>query len=469
MTDVLAPTRPLGAPEDALPPRRPRRSRARLAMIGLVAVALVAGEATLGIALSRAHGTRTRNQDALTRIERRLRAVDSRLAARKIELEGLRRDVTTRTRERDDAANALDKAEQDLSAVKVGAANAAARAAANGTQIGALSTCLGGAQQAVLRIDAGDTAGAVATLRWVQPACDAALTAAGGDGPVFPFDFADPFVLRVGGAYYAYSTNAGAGNVQVIRSTDLRHWELLGNALPTLPAWAGTNATWAPAVLARTGFYVLYYTVPALAQGQRCISAAVSFAPQGPYFDTSAGPIVCNHDLGGAIDPSPFVDAVGNPWLLWRTEGRDAQPGAIWSSPLAADGRSLAGSPTSLIQADQRWEQGVVEAPAMVSMGGHQALFYSANDWNSRNYAIGFAQCATPAGPCTKSGGPVLAHHDAVAGPGGAEFFMDANGTQWMAYHAFVEPNVGYPNSRLLRLARVSFVAGRPVFAPPPW
>jgi hypothetical protein len=103
-------------------------------------------------------------------------------------------------------------------------------------------------------------------------------------------------------------------------------------------------------------------------------------------------------------------------------------------------------------------------------MAGGLALFYSGNDWNSRHYGVGFARCTSPAGPCTKPvGHPVLASHDAVAGPGGAEFFTDPGGAQWMAYHAFAERNVGYPASRLLRLARVSFVNGLPVFAPPPW
>jgi hypothetical protein len=436
----------------------------------MVAVMLLAGEGVLGLSLWRAHKTRDRRQQALTKIQRQLRAVDSRLSARKAQLDALRRDLTIRTNERDDAARALVQVQQDIGVVKAGVANATTQATVNSAQIDALSGCLGGAQQAVLRIDTGDINGAVASLRWVQSACDRALTAAGGDGPVFPFDFADPFVLRVGSTYYAYSTNAGAGNVQVIRSNDLRHWELLGNALPTLPAWAAPNATWAPAVLARTGFYVLYYAAPDNAAGQRCIAAAVALAPQGPFVDSSPNPIVCRTDVGGAIDPSPFVDAGGNAWLLWRTEGRDAQPGAIWSAPLAADGRSLAGDPTPLLHADQRWEQGVVEAPALVPMAGGFALFYSGNDWNSRHYSIGFARCASPTGPCTKPvGHPVLASHDAVAGPGGAEFFTDPSGAQWMAYHAFAEPYVGYPASRLLRLARVTFVNGRPVFAPPPW
>ena len=40
-----------------------------------------------------------------------------------------------------------------------------------------------------------------------------------------------------------------------------------------------------------------------------------------------------------------------------------------------------------------------------------------------------------------------------LAGPGGAEAFRDANGSLMVAFHAFTEPNVGYPSSRYLHIA----------------
>jgi len=69
-----------------------------------------------------------------------------------------------------------------------------------------------------------------------------------GPPPVYPADFPDPFVLRVGATYYAFATNAGA-NVPVLRSTDLVHWQPAGDALPVLARWAILGRTWAPAAL----------------------------------------------------------------------------------------------------------------------------------------------------------------------------------------------------------------------------
>ncbi len=56
----------------------------------------------------------------------------------------------------------------------------------------------------------------------------------------------------------------------------------------------------------------MYYTVREAASQQQCISRAVAAAPAGPFLDDSSGPLVCQRDLGGSIDPSPFVDDDGH-------------------------------------------------------------------------------------------------------------------------------------------------------------
>ena len=41
--------------------------------------------------------------------------------------------------------------------------------------------------------------------------------------------------------------------------------------------------------------------------------------------------------------------------------------------------------------------------------------------------------------------------------------FQDAVGGWWLAYHAYRVPDVGYPNSRLFRIVRLTFTpAGAP-------
>ena len=57
----------------------------------------------------------------------------------------------------------------------------------------------------------------------------------------------------------------------------------------------------------------------------------------------------------------------------------------------------------------------------------------------------------------------LLASHDALAGPGGASVFVDASGQRRVAFHAYQEPKVKYPESRLLHIAKLDLASGRPV------
>ena len=205
-----------------------------------------------------------------------------------------------------------------------------------------------------------------------------------------------------------------------------------------------------------------YYTVRDAGSRRQCISRAVSATPSGPFVDRSAGPLVCQIPDGGSIDPSPFVDADGRAFLLWKSEGRgDASP-TIWSQELSADGLALTGGARALLAADRAFERGVIEAPTLVHEAGGYYLLYAAAGWNSRSYAVAYAGCAGPMGPCQKPGdGRVLASGPSLAGPGGAEVFRDTAGSPWAAFHVFSEPDVGYPSSRDLHIARLRVADGR--------
>lgn len=325
-----------------------------------------------------------------------------------------------------------------------------------GVGIDTLQTCLGGIQKAYRQISANNTQ-AAKDISAVSGACTQ-LAGGTSTGLVYPFDFPDPDVIRVGQAYYAYATNSVAGNIQIIESTDLSHWTAVGNALPTLPAWASANNTWAPSVAFIGGTFVLYYAVDVRASGQECISVATASQPQGPFTDSSKAPLECQLSLGGSIDPSSFIDSNGTPYLVWKSGG----PGSskLWSQQLASSGTSFVPgtNPTMLLGPDQAWEAGTVEAPDLVTTSGHFYLLYSGNNWNSGNYAVGVATCTGPLGPCREATpNPILSSGPGLAGPGGESVFTDAAGNFWIAFHAWVPGAVGFPNSRDLYLRQLSF------------
>lgn len=318
--------------------------------------------------------------------------------------------------------------------------------------------CLGGAGAALNALQANDNAGTVAALKSVDAVCRAAQGGQTGPAAQYAFDFPDPFVLSVGADEYAFATNSGGGNIQSLRRQGDGSWATNGDALGRFPDWAAWGRTWAPSVLPRPGGFVMYYTVREKTSGQQCVSRAVATAPGGPYYDTSSEPLQCSDR--DAIDAEPVVAADGTPVLMWKYE----RPSTIVSRQLSPDGLSFAGPEQRLLGVTQGWQGGNVEAPSMLVTPVGSWLFYSANDWSTRRYATGVVHCEGPLGPCDRAGaGPLLASHDSLVGPGGGSVFRDAAGELRLAFHAYREPNVGYPANRLLFIARIDLSTGRPV------
>jgi beta-xylosidase len=271
-------------------------------------------------------------------------------------------------------------------------------------------------------------------------------------------DAPDPFVLQDGGRWLVYSTQVGLLNVPVATSPDLATWSAPTDALPELPAWAEWGRTWAPGVLRRPGGFVLYFAARDRASGRQCIGAATSRSATGPFASAGTGPLVCQPELGGSIDPHPFVDADGGAYLLWKADG-NAIGGAsvLFSQPLRPDGLGLTGEPAPLLVNDADWESPLIENPALLRLGARYVLLYSGGWWDSDGYATGYATCASPAGPCTKvtTDRPLHTGGPEVAGPGGGSVVVGPAGDLWLAHHGWTPGSVGYRagGARSLRFA----------------
>ncbi len=289
-------------------------------------------------------------------------------------------------------------------------------------------------------------------------------------GPAAPGDFPDPFVLTTRSGYVAYGTNAAGANVQVRTSSDLRTWAAGADALPMLPSWAEPGFTWSPSVLARGQAYALWYVVRHAASGRQVLSVAHATSPLGPFDDRSSVPAVAQLDLGGSIDPSPFVDEDGSLYLCWKADSNAIdRPSTLWAQSLRDDGGAVVGGPTRLLVHDRRWERPLIEAPAMVFAGGYW-LFYSGGWWESDRYGIGYATAPHPLGPWTKQtrDRPWAASSPQALGPGGAEVFRGHDGTLHLACHAWSRGAVGYRagGARTLRIGELDLSGSKPALAP---
>jgi beta-xylosidase len=309
-----------------------------------------------------------------------------------------------------------------------------------------------------------------------------AAPAAAADPPFFApalaVDFPDPFVIRADGRWLAYATNPERGrvNVQMAASDDLANWSSvkdpdgkLHDAMPVLPLWAKRGDTWAPEVLKAGSGYVLYFTARDRKSNLQCIGAAAGTSPLGPFVSDAAEPLVCQKALGGSIDPDPFRDSDGSLYLYFKNDGNNpaaGKPDQIFVQRLSADGLGVAGDPIPLLRNDPRsWEGNVIEAPTMVRRPEGYFLFFSGNDytWPQQQrlsaYAMGYATCTGPAGPCAVApDNPLLTSRmgkeGCLSGPGHQAVF-EGDGTSYIAFHAWAAD----PGCRPLDPRRYLYVA----------
>ncbi|MEP6814090.1 MAG: glycoside hydrolase family 43 protein [Marmoricola sp.] len=292
-------------------------------------------------------------------------------------------------------------------------------------------------------------------------------------GQTYRGDFADPWVTKSGDTYYAYATNTANLNLPVMTSKDLLTWTARtsydtkwwhNDGMPRPARWAQdanvvgrtVTRTWAPSVTFVKDHYVLAYTAPLAGRRVRknCVSLATATAAQGPFTDSSSGPIVCPSDQG-AIDPQVFVAKNTHPYLIWKTEGVVGRESTkLWSRRLGDTGTGFAPgtTQTELLRTAQSWEGHVIENPAMIRIQGLNYLFYSANEYVGSHYAIGYAICRSVNGPCTRpSTTPLLATGGKVSGPGGPAPFVGPDGQLRLGYAAWDAGRMGYPKSTRCR------------------
>jgi beta-xylosidase len=211
----------------------------------------------------------------------------------------------------------------------------------------------------------------------------------------------------------------------------------------------------------------MYYSVHDINHNTQCISVASATSPSGPFVDKTRSPLVCQWKTdGGSIDPDFFVDNSGTPYLIWKSDDNSiGKLTHLWGQQLAPNGLSLVGSPVTLLSADESWQGGIIEGPALVYAAGTYYLFYGANNYSSPSSAIGYATCSGPLGPCTdQSTNPWLYTNyvPGLVGPQGPSFFTDASRAQHIAFDAWNGP-VGYSNGgvRSMWTDTISFSAGQ--------
>ena len=189
--------------------------------------------------------------------------------------------------------------------------------------------------------------------------------------PILNADYSDPDVCRVGDDFYmtASSFNCMPG-LQILHSTDLVNWEIVGAALHDYPVegWDDSvqhgNGIWAPAIRYHDGEFYIYCGDP-----DRGIFMIKTDDPRGRWSDP-----VWVVKAKGYIDPCPLWDDDGKAYLSHGCAGSRAQfKSILFVAPMSPDGTSLLGD--SMIVYDGHETQPTIEGTKLYRRNGWYYIF----------------------------------------------------------------------------------------------
>ena len=242
---------------------------------------------------------------------------------------------------------------------------------------------------------------------------------------------ADPYVMLYNNKYYAYGTGGttkGEG-FACFSSDDLKNWKREGQALSAADSY-GKWGFWAPEVYyieSKKKFY-MFYSV------EEHVCVATSDSPLGPFVQDEKKPI--REEKG--VDTSVFFDEDGKAYLYFV---RFTNGNVIWCAELKDNLKEIKEETlTQCVEATEPWELvfgKVAEGPSIVKQGGLYYMFYSANDFRSQDYAVGYATSDSPFGPWRKSEkNPLLHKVEELVGTGHGAPFLDRSGGYRYIFHA---------------------------------
>ncbi len=278
--------------------------------------------------------------------------------------------------------------------------------------------------------------------------CSSSASSSDEEDDVCQIYYADPTIYSENGCYYLSGTRDDLPlGFAALKSTDLEHWTYAGVDSMLLVAGDsvfGSKGFWAPQLL-KIGDrdYLLAYTANEY--------VALAQAPDlAQHFRQSR---VCQIDSSANnIDPFIFIDDDGKSYLYHvRFDGGNF----IWVAEFDLDQSTIC--PTTLVKClenDQPWESTgrygdapIMEGPTVIKLDGTYYLFYSANDFRSIDYAVGYATAPTPMGPWTKNPANPIIHRSIVGenGSGHGDVFTDSEGRLRYVYHVHNSDSVVSP------------------------
>lgn len=258
---------------------------------------------------------------------------------------------------------------------------------------------------------------------------------------------ADPTIFLDNGTYYLYGTSSDKG-FEVYQSADLKNWtgpvgKNNGYALVKGESF-GSKGFWAPQVFKYRNNYFMAYTA------DEQIAIARSDSPLGPFKQEQLKAL---SGIGKQIDPFIFFDADGKAYL-YHVKLKEGN--RIYVSEIKPDlSDVIQETARECINGSLPWENTektawpVTEGPTVIKHAGLYYLIYSANDFRSKDYAVGYATASSPLGPWKKySGNPIVSREKLkYNGTGHGDLFKDKSGNYRYVMHTHYSSSKVSPRS----------------------
>ena len=271
--------------------------------------------------------------------------------------------------------------------------------------------------------------------------------------PVINADYSDPDVCRLEDDYYMTSSSfCSFPGLQILHSTDLVNWEIVGAALRDYPgaSWSDErpwealghgmradlspvpgaiewktvpqhgNGVWAPAIRYHNGEFYIYCGDP-----DRGIFMVKTSDPAGIWEEP-----VWVLKAKGFIDPCPLWDEDGNAYLSFGCAGsRAGNKSIMFVAPMSQDGMSLL-APGRIVYDGHR-TQPTIEGTKFYKFRGHYYIFSPAGGVPTGWQVV--LRSDSPYGPYTER--VVMAQGDSpVNGPHQGAWVDTPQGEHWFLH-----------------------------------